>query len=189
MTPIIRRAEFLLGLVAVALAAFLGAPGLNAAMAQEGTPHWLIELKDGTVDIELLPEVAPQHVARIVELTNAGFYNGIVWHRVIEGFMAQSGDPTGTGGGGSNLPDVVAEFNAESFTRGAVGAARTNDPNSFNSQFFICFADCTFLNGQYTVFGRVVEGMERVDAIKKGDPQSGLMADPDKIVSAKIEYR
>jgi peptidylprolyl isomerase len=174
---------FLLAVVGVFFASSIVAP--SASMAQEGTPHWLIELKDGTVDIELLPDVAPQHVARIVELTNAGFYDGIVWHRVIEGFMAQSGDPTGTGAGGSELPDVPAEFNAESFTRGAVGAARTNDPNSFNSQFFICFDDCTFLNGQYTVFGRVVQGMELVDNITRGEPP----ANPDKIIAAKIEYR
>jgi peptidylprolyl isomerase len=185
---VLRRAVLKLGLIVAALAG-LAAPALTSAGAQEGTPHWMLELKDGTVDVELLPAVAPQHVARIVELTNQGFYDGIVWHRVIQGFMAQSGDPTGTGTGGSQLPDVVAEFNAESFTRGAVGAARTADPNSFNSQFFICFDDCTFLDGQYTVFGRVVEGMELVDNIKKGDPQSGMMDNPDAIVSAKIEYR
>jgi peptidylprolyl isomerase len=104
---------------------------------------------------------------------------------VIDGFMAQSGDPTGTGMGGSDKPDVQAEFNQESFTRGAVGAARSQDPNSFNSQFFICFADCTFLNGQYTVFGRVASGMEAVDKITRGEPP----ANPDKIISAKIEYK
>jgi peptidylprolyl isomerase len=187
MTSVLRRAVLKLGLIAIA---FAGIVGLAApAAAQSGTPHWMIELKDGTVDIELLPAVAPKHVERIVALTNEGFYNGIVFHRVIPGFMAQSGDPTGTGTGGSNLPDVVAEFNAESFTRGAVGAARTNDPNTFNSQFFICFDDCKFLVGNYTVFGRVAEGMEFVDMIKKGDPQSGMMSDPDKIVSATIEYR
>jgi peptidylprolyl isomerase len=173
---------FVLAVLGVVFASSIVAP--SASMAQEA-PHWLLELKDGTVDIELLPDVAPQHVARIVELTNQGFYDGIVWHRVIEGFMAQGGDPTGTGSGGSDLPDVVAEFNAESFTRGAVGAARTNDPNSFNSQFFICFDDCTFLNGQYTVFGRVVSGMEFVDRITRGEPP----ANPDRLVSAKIENR
>ena len=187
MTSVLRRAVLKLGLVAIAFAAILGLAA--PATAQDGTPHWMLQLKDGTVDIELLPDLAPLHVARVVELTEAGFYNGIVWHRVIPGFMAQSGDPTGTGTGGSNLPDVVAEFNAESFTRGAVGAARTNDPNTFNSQFFVCFDDCTFLDGNYTVFGRVVEGMEVVDSIKKGDPQSGMMSDPDTIVSATIEYR
>jgi peptidylprolyl isomerase len=145
----------------------------------------MLELKDGTVDIQLLPDLAPKHVERIVELTNSGFYDGIVFHRVIDGFMAQSGDPTGTGTGGSDLPDVVAEFNAETFQRGAVGAARTNDPNTFNSQFFIVFADASFLDGQYTVFGKVASGMEFVDKITRGEPP----ANPDKIVSAKIEYR
>ncbi len=187
MTSPLKRAGIIIGFLLAATGIFFAASIVapSASMAQDGTPHWLLELKDGTVDIELLPEVAPQHVARIVELTNAGFYNGIVWHRVIEGFMAQSGDPTGTGAGGSELPDVPAEFNAESFTRGAVGAARTNDPNTFNSQFFICFDDCTFLNGQYTVFGRVVEGMEFVDNITRGEPP----ANPDKIISARIENR
>jgi len=187
MNGSVKRAGIILGILAAALAAFfamsIAAP--QASMAQEtGTPHWILELKDGTVDIELLPGVAPKHVERIVELTNEGFYNGIVFHRVIDGFMAQSGDPTGTGRGGSDKPDVVAEFNAESFTRGAVGAARTNDPNSFNSQFFICFDDCTFLNGQYTVFGRVVANMEAVDKITRGEPP----ANPDKIISATIKY-
>jgi peptidylprolyl isomerase len=187
MNGSIKRAGIILGILAAALAAFfamsIAAP--QASMAQEiGKPHWILELKDGPVDIELLPGVAPKHVERIVELTNEGFYNGIVFHRVIDGFMAQSGDPTGTGTGGSDKPDVVAEFNAESFTRGAVGAARTNDPNTFNSQFFICFQDCTFLDGQYTVFGRVVSGMEAVDKITRGEPP----ANPDKIISATIKY-
>ena len=187
MTSPLKRAGIILGILFAAIGIFLAASiaAPSASMAQEGTPHWLLELKDGTVDIELLPGVAPLHVERIVTLSNDGFYDGIVFHRVIEDFMAQSGDPTGTGTGGSDLPDVVAEFNAESFTRGAVGAARTNDPNTFNSQFFVCFADCTFLNGQYTVFGRVVSGMEFVDNITRGEPP----ANPDKIISAKIEYK
>ena len=188
MTDPIKRAGIILGILAAAMAAFfalsIAAPQASMAQEGQGTPHWILELKDGPVDIELLPGVAPKHVERIVELTNEGFYNGLVFHRVIEGFMAQSGDPTGTGAGGSDKPDVVAEFNAESFTRGAVGAARTNDPNSFNSQFFICFKDCTFLNGQYTVFGRVVSGMEAVDKITRGEPP----ANPDKIISATIKY-
>ena len=188
MADPIKRAGIILGLLAALLAGLFAFSFAGPARAQDtpsGTPHWVLELKDGPVDIELLPGVAPKHVERIVELTNEGFYNGLVFHRVIEGFMAQSGDPTGTGTGGSDKPDVVAEFNAESFTRGAVGAARTNDPNTFNSQFFICFADCTFLNGQYTVFGRVVSGMEAVDKITRGEPP----ANPDKIISAKIEYK
>lgn len=141
-----------------------------------------LDLKDGRVVIELLPEKAPKHVARIQELTRKGFYDGVVWHRVIDGFMAQTGDPTGTGTGGSDLPDLPAEFNNENFGRGAVGAARTNDPNSANSQFFICLDDCSFLNGQYTVWGRVISGMEFVDKIKRGEPP----ANPDKIIKAQI---
>jgi peptidylprolyl isomerase len=188
MTSPFKRAGIIIGLIACAIVAFfavsIAAP--SASMAQEtGTPHWILELKDGVVDIELFPAVAPKHVERIVTLTNDKFYDGLVFHRVIDGFMAQSGDPTGTGMGGSDLPDVVAEFNKESFNRGAVGAARTQDPDTFNSQFFICFQDCTFLDGQYTVFGRVVSGMEAVDKITRGEPP----ANPDKIISAKIEYK
>jgi len=170
----------------------VGASALAAmpAMAQSGTPHLILTLPAGAVDIELLPEIAPKHVERIVTLASDGFYDGIVFHRVIEGFMAQTGDPTGTGMGGSELPDVEAEFNAESFGRGAVGAARSQDPNSFNSQFFIVYDDASFLDGQYTVFGKVVSGMEAVDALKKGSQTAnGQVDNPDAIVSAKIEYR
>jgi peptidylprolyl isomerase len=142
-----------------------------------------MELKDGRVVIELLPQVAPKTVERIKTLTRKGFYNGLTFHRVIDGFMAQTGDPTGTGMGGSDLPDVPAEFSdKESFTRGAVGMARAQDPNSGNSQFFICFDDSTFLDGQYTLFGRVVEGMEYVDYIKRGEPP----ANPDKIIRMEV---
>ena len=186
MTSPLKRAGlvvgFLLAVLGVVIASLALAP---SARAQEGTPHWLIELEDGVVDIELLPEVAPLHVARIVELTSSGFYDGIVFHRVIEGFMAQAGDPTGTGGGRSELPNVPAEFNSTPFVRGVVGGARREDPDTFNSQFFICFNDCSHLNGLYTVFGRVVEGMEHVDNLARGQPP----ADPDAIVSATIEYR
>lgn len=132
--------------------------------------------------IQLLPDKAPKHVARIKELTRKGFYNGVVFHRVIDGFMAQTGDPTGTGTGGSDLPDLPAEFNNENFGRGVVGAARTGDPNSANSQFFVCFDDCSFLNGQYTVWGRVITGMESVDKITRGEPP----ANPDKIVKLQV---
>ena len=163
---------------------------LPASLAQDGTPHLLLELENGTVDIELLPALAPQHVARVIELTERGFYDGVVFHRVIEGFMAQTGDPTGTGMGGSELPDLPAEFSNEPFTRGVIGAARTADPDSANSQFFITYADAAHLNGQYTVWGRVVDGMDAVDALKQGDPAgNGLVQDPDAIVSATIEYR
>lgn len=141
-----------------------------------------IHLKDGVVVIKLMPDIAPKHVERIKELTKKGFYDGVVWHRVIEDFMAQTGDPTGTGTGGSDLPDLKAEFNDYNFGRGAVGAARAQSPDSANSQFFICFNDCSFLNGQYTVWGQVVSGMEFVDKITRGEPP----ANPDKIIKAEI---
>ena len=141
-----------------------------------------LQLKDGTVVIKLMPDIAPNHVARIKELTKMGFYDGIVWHRVIDGFMAQTGDPTGTGMGGSDLPDLKAEFNDYNFGRGAIGAARSQSPDSANSQWFICFDDCSFLNGQYTVWGQVVSGMEFVDKIKRGEPPT----DPDKIIKMQI---
>jgi peptidylprolyl isomerase len=136
----------------------------------------------GRVVIKLMPDVAPKHIEQIKTLTRKGFYDGIVFHRVIDGFMAQTGDPTGTGMGGSELPDIPAEFNSTNFGRGTVGMARSANPNSGNSQFFICFNDCSFLNKQYTVWGQVVEGMQFVDQIKRGEPP----ANPDKIVSMKI---
>jgi len=145
-----------------------------------------LELKDGRVVIELLPQLAPNHVNRIKELTRAGFYDGIVFHRVIEGFMAQTGDPTGTGGGGSDKPDLKAEFSSERHLRGVVSMARSRNPNSANSQFFIVFDDASWLDNQYTVWGRVTSGMEFVDQIKKGHPRSGEVDDPDKIVSMKV---
>ncbi len=141
-----------------------------------------LDLKDGRVVIKLMPDIAPNHVARIKELTQKGFYDGIVFHRVIDGFMAQTGDPTGTGTGGSDLPDLKAEFNDYNFGRGAIGAARTNNPDSANSQWFICFDDCSFLNKQYTVWGQVVSGMEHVDAITRGEPP----ANPDKIIKMQL---
>ncbi|ODN68890.1 peptidylprolyl isomerase [Methylobrevis pamukkalensis] len=141
-----------------------------------------MELASGRVVIALRPDLAPKHVERVKTLTRQGFYDGVVFHRVIEGFMAQTGDPTGTGTGGSDLPDLAAEFTQTDFGRGVIGAARTSDPNSANSQFFICFRDCGFLNGQYTVWGEVVEGMDNVDAIKRGEPPT----DPDKIISLKV---
>ncbi|MES1990943.1 MAG: peptidylprolyl isomerase [Pseudomonadota bacterium] len=141
-----------------------------------------LDLKDGRVVIELLPKIAPEHVKRIKELTRAGFYNGIVFHRVIKGFMAQTGDPTGTGTGGSKLPDLKAEFNDETFFRGTLGMARANDPDSANSQFFICLDTSDFLDGQYTLFGKVVSGMEYVDNIAQGEPP----ANPDKIIRMQV---
>ncbi len=173
----------LLSAAAIALAV-----GMTTASAEPDPENTLImELRDGPVTIELLPDVAPKHVARIKELTRQGFYDGIVFHRVIAGFMAQTGDPTGTGRGGSGQ-NIAAEFSAEPFARGTVGMARAQSPNSADSQFFICFADASFLNGQYTVWGRVIDGMDKVDLIKKApaDRQSGQVDDPDKIISMKV---
>ncbi|MCB9983359.1 MAG: peptidylprolyl isomerase [Rhodospirillales bacterium] len=144
-----------------------------------------IELSTGgTITVEMLPDRAPAHVERIKKLTRDGFYDGIIFHRVIDGFMAQTGDPTGTGMGGSEEPDLPAEFTDYQYKRGTVGMARSASPNSANSQFFICFTDdgCSFLTGQYTVWGQVTEGMEHVDAIARGEPP----ASPDKIVKATI---
>jgi peptidylprolyl isomerase len=152
------------------------------AEAQDLENTLYMDLDDGRVVIELLPDVAPQHVERIKQLARAGFYDGIVFHRVIEGFMAQTGDPTGTGSGGSDLPDLPAEFSNTPFVRGTLGAARTADPNSANSQFFICFDDATWLNGQYTVFGQVTSGMEFIDQLAMGEPP----ANPDKIIRLQV---
>jgi cyclophilin family peptidyl-prolyl cis-trans isomerase len=147
----------------------------------------VLELKSGRALIELRPELAPAHVARIRELAQSGFYDGVVFHRVIEGFMAQTGDPTGTGTGGSDLPDLKSEFSAEKHRRGTCSMARTSDPDSANSQFFICLDDAPWLDRQYTVWGRVIEGMEHVDAIKKGDGDSGVVRGaPDKIVRMRL---
>ena len=136
----------------------------------------------GDVVIKLRPDLAPQHVQRITELANSGFYDGVKFHRVIPGFMAQGGDPTGTGYHGSDKPDLPAEFSKEPHVRGTASMARSNNPNSANSQFFICFDDATFLDRQYTVWGEVVEGMEHVDALPKGEPPRS----PGKIVKATV---
>jgi peptidylprolyl isomerase len=147
----------------------------------------LLDLKDGRVTILLRPDLAPKHVARVKQLVKEGFYNGIVFHRVIPGFMAQTGDPTGTGTGGSKYPDLPAEFTDKAqFVRGTVGAARSSDPNSANSQFFIDFADASSLNGKYTIWGEVIGGMDAVDKIKKGTGDSGMVTGPDKIVKMQL---
>ena len=147
----------------------------------------VIQLDGGNVVIDLAPDLAPKHVERIKELARSGFYDGIVFHRVIEGFMAQTGDPTGTGTGGSDKPDLPAEFTREaSFERGTVGMARSSNPNSANSQFFICLEAAPHLDGQYTIIGKVAEGMEHVDAIKKGAPGSGTVTDPDRMIAMKV---
>jgi peptidylprolyl isomerase len=142
----------------------------------------ILTLDTGPVTIKLRPDVAPNHVARIKELAREGFYDNVVFHRVIDGFMAQGGDPTGTGSGGSKKPDLKAEFNDVHHGRGVCSMARTNQPNTANSQFFICLADAGFLDRQYTVWGEVVEGMENVDAIPKGEPPRN----PGKILTARV---
>ena len=159
----------------------------------------ILKLKDGEVKIELFPDVAPGHVKRIKELANSGKYNGVVFHRVIDGFMAQTGDVqfgnsdskefnlSRAGMGGSDLPDLKQEFNDIPHERGTVSMARSSDPNSANSQFFICFEPAPYLDRNYTVFGKVVEGMELVDKIKKGDGPNGSVSDPDKIINFKSE--
>ena len=141
-----------------------------------------LETTQGNVVIELRPDLAPKHVERIKQLVGEGFYDGIVFHRVIDGFMAQTGCPHGTGTGGSDYPNLPAEFNAEPHVRGTLSMARAQSPNSANSQFFICFDDATFLDGQYTVWGEVTSGMEHVDALPKGEPPKT----PGKIVKATI---
>jgi cyclophilin family peptidyl-prolyl cis-trans isomerase len=149
--------------------------------SQNDENRLVLETTHGRVVIELLPDLAPNHVARIKELASQGFYDGVVFHRVIEGFMAQTGDPTGTGRGGSGK-NLKAEFSNVSHQRGTVSMARANHPDSADSQFFICFDDASFLDGKYTVWGRVIEGMENVDKIKRGEP----VRDPDKIISVKV---
>ncbi len=145
----------------------------------------LLKLKDGDVVIEMYPSAAPNHVARIKELVRAGFYNGLKFHRVIDGFMAQTGCPYGTGTGGSGKK-LKAEFNTKPHKRGTVSMARAMDVDSADSQFFICFNDCDWLNGQYTVWGEVTSGMEHVDAIKRGDGMNGSVNDPDEIISMVV---
>ena len=163
----------------------LSAQDAGAAPDPENT--LVMDLGTGQVVIEMLPEVAPQHVARIKELVRAGFYDGLVFHRVMEGFMAQTGDPTGTGSGGSGQK-IKAEFSAEPYLRGTVGMARSGHPDSADSQFFITFAPARFLDNKYTVWGRVVEGMEHVDNIKMAPPgsQSGQVDDPDHMVRLRV---
>jgi cyclophilin family peptidyl-prolyl cis-trans isomerase len=145
-----------------------------------------LDLKDGRVVIKLRPDLAPKHVAQVKALTKRGFYDGIVFHRVIDGFMAQTGDPTGTGMGGSDLPNIPAEFTPTPYKRGSVGMARSSAPNSANSQFYLCYDGCGSLTGQYTLWGEIVSGMEFVDKIKKGASGSGQVTGPDKIVRMRL---
>jgi peptidylprolyl isomerase len=154
----------------------------GAANGQDLENTLYMDLEDGRVVIELRPDLAPKHVARIKELARAGFYDGIVFHRVIPGFMAQTGDPTGTGTGGSDKPNLPAEFSKQPFERGTLGMARTQNPNSANSQFFICFERSSWLDGQYTVFGKVTKGMDLIDKVAPGEPP----AKPDRMVKVRV---
>lgn len=170
--------------VLFAMAITIGAA--SAANAQVNTApadKLVMETSKGKVVIALRPDLAPNHVKQITELAKEGFYDGIIFHRVIDGFMAQTGDPTGTGTGGSDKENLKAEFTNTPYVRGTVGMARSSSPNSANSQFFITFGDAGFLNGQYTVWGQVVEGMDVVDAIAKGEPPRS----PDKIVKMTVQ--
>jgi cyclophilin family peptidyl-prolyl cis-trans isomerase len=165
--------------IAILGTALIGGAAMSQQQDLENTLY--LDLEYGRVVIALRPDLAPKHVARIKELARQGFYNGLAFHRVIDGFMAQTGDPRGTGSGGSGTK-LPAEFSREPFARGTLGMARAQDPNSADSQFFIMFAPGSFLNGQYTVWGRVVQGMEFVDKIKRGEPPSK----PDKMLKVQV---
>ena len=174
---LLRRIIFGCFMILVFLARQVGAVDL------ENTIY--LELKDGQVTIEMRPDLAPNHVARIKELVRQEFYDGVVFHRVIKGFMAQTGDPTGTGTGGSGQ-NLDAEFTKEKHLRGTVSMARAADPNSADSQFFIVFKTAPWLDGQYSIWGQVTDGMDAVDKIKMGAPGSGTVTDPDKIISMRV---
>lgn len=164
--------------------------GVSHAQQPAADPEntMIIETKDGNVTVRLRPDLAPRHVAQIKALVRKGFYNGIVFHRVIDGFMAQTGDPTGTGMGRSEMPNIPAEFTQTPFVRGTLGMARSQEPNSANSQFFICFNDtgCSGLRGQYTVVGQVVDGMPAIDKVKRGAAGSGTVTGPDRMISVRM---
>ncbi|TKW60433.1 MAG: peptidylprolyl isomerase [Blastochloris viridis] len=160
----------------------------NAVEIKDPENTLFLDLKDGRVVIQMFPEKAPNHVARIKELTREGYYDGKLWHRVMDGFMAQTGSPNGDGIGGSSKPDLKAEFNNTAHVRGVASMARTNMPNTANAQFFIVLKPSTFLDGQYTAWGQVIDGMQYVDNITKADPRdpSGMVANPDKIVKMTV---
>ncbi len=181
----IRRAFLNRSLALLAALPFANLPFAAKAQATDPENTLFMELEWGRVVIAMRPDLAPRHVARIKELTRKGFYDGVVFHRVIRGFMAQTGDPTGTGGGGSGQK-LMAEFNNERHVRGTVSMARTNDPNSADSQFFICLDAAPHLDRQYTAWGKVVSGMEFVDNIKKGAPGTGQVSNPDKIIRMRV---
>ena len=172
-----------LGTVLSALVAFSAAPQAQN-LDPENTLY--LETKYGRTVIKLRPDLAPNHVSHIKKLAREGFYNNIKFHRVIDGFMAQTGDPTGTGTGGSKYPDLKAEFSLTPYERGTVGMARAQNPHSANSQFFITYARSSFLNGKYTVFGEVVSGMEHIDKLRKGTDQSGMVRNPDIMKSLRV---
>lgn len=180
MLPILRNAVLALTLILTAMATDKSADAADL----ENTLY--LDLKDGRVVIEMHPDLAPKHVAHIKKLTRKGFYDGIAFHRVIEGFMAQGGDPTGTGMGGSGT-NIEAEFSNERHIRGTASMARSSDPNSADSQFFLMFAPAPFLDGKYTVWGQITEGMEYVDNIKRGDQaRNGVVTEPDRIVKMQV---
>ena len=173
----------------IAAAPALAVAGTSFGALAAGSPADVVNLytKDGKIVIQLRADLAPKHIKQIETLVKRKFYDGIVFHRVIDGFMAQTGDPTGTGMGKSDLPNIPAEFSKAHFGRGTVGMARSQNPDSANSQFFICFGDASFLNGQYTVVGEVVSGMDVVDKIKKGSKaDNGTVTAPDKIVKMRM---
>jgi peptidylprolyl isomerase len=173
-------------LAVIIVGLFSAAPAQAASSDAQNTVY--LDTQYGRVTIKLRPDLAPRHVQQIKTLVKRGFYNGIVFHRVIDGFMAQTGDPTGTGTGGSDLPDIKAEFtNKAKFVRGTVGMARSSDPDSANSQFFIMYAPTPSLDGQYTIVGQVVSGMDALDKLKKGDEaNNGMVTDPDKIIKMQM---
>ncbi len=179
------RRTLMTGLAAAAAIASASATAWAQTADLENTLY--LDLKDGRVVIQLFPDLAPRHVERIKILARKGFYDNTPFHRVIEGFMAQGGDPTGSGSGGSDMPDLPAEFtNKRHFLRGTVGAARTSNPNSANSQFYIMFAPASSLDGQYTIWGQVTAGMEYVDKIKRGGGSNGIVSGPDRIVHMRV---
>jgi peptidylprolyl isomerase len=179
------RRRFLLSLPAVA--ATIAATKPVGAQGSDPQNTVYLDTKDGRITIRLRPDLAPKHVAQIKALVKQHFYDGVVFHRVIDGFMAQTGDPTGTGTGKSSLPNIKAEFSSTPFKRGTVGMARSQEPDSANSQFFICFEEASSLNGKYTVIGEVTSGMDIVDKIKKGSSaNNGSVTNPDKIVKMRL---
>lgn len=187
MRPLTRRAVLASAAATILMMGTLMSDPTAAQPQLDPENTLYMELKTGRVVIQLFPDLAPKHVERVKMLAREHFYDGTPFHRVIEGFMAQGGDPTGTGTGGSKYPDLPAEFtNKKHFLRGTVGAARTGNPNSANSQFYIMFAPASHLDGQYTIWGQVVSGMELIDQLKRGSGGGGTVSNPDKIVTMRV---